>query len=224
MVNCNFVWIAICVAFSAGLSGCDAADKPKPTGTRKTAAQVPNARTSDIPLESIISTSGQAGLQATTSGAPIVGGKTEYVSPNGEALQHFLEVTKGQGASNVFLVDAPNGSAAITASGSVFAGYRSADTPANLDQPKPPRGNQWLVVFVGISGSNPVRWIVDSVTLDAARIRFNYHKNPIGVSTDDIHYYYFWVPTGNLSGGAYNLELYETELKAVTLMRRVEVK
>jgi hypothetical protein len=47
--------------------------------------------------------------------------------------------------------------------------------------------------------------------------------NPIGESTADIHYYYYWVPLGKLDDGVYNLELFDTDLKAVTLMRRVEI-
>jgi hypothetical protein len=178
---------------------------------------------STIPLSSIISTSGQDELQATSSGIRTVDGKREYAYPIGEALQRFSEMTKGQGASNIFLVDAPNDSAAIAVSGSVFAGYRSADYPATLNQPNSPRGNHWLVVFAGIAGSGPVRWIVEDVAVSTGRIRFSYHKNPIGESTDDVHYYYYWVPLGKLEDGIYNLELYETKQKAVTLMRRVEV-
>ncbi len=219
-----------CIVCVATLSGCDPAKNSPPSSNRQATPQ-PATNTQPaviqpvaIPIASIISTNGQDGLQVATSGTRMVDGKQEYASPFGEALQRFFEATKGQGASNVFLVDALNASAAITVSGSVFAGYRSADRPATLNQPNPPRGNNWLVVYIGISGSNPIRWLVDSVTVDSGTIRFNYHMNPIGGSTADIHYYYFWVPLGDLKKDVYNLELYETELKAVTLMRRVEVK
>ena len=176
-----------------------------------------------IPLSSILSTSGQADLQAVTPAYRIVNGKHKYVVPAGEALEQFLQATKGQGASNAFLVDAPNDVSAIAASSAVFAGYSSANSPVALNQPNPPRGNHWLVVFTGVAGSAPVRWTVDSVTVDSGRVRFNYHKAPMGISTADIHYYYFWVPLGKLADGIYNLELHETNLKAVSLMRRVEV-
>ncbi len=176
-----------------------------------------------IPLSSIISTSGQGELQATTAGYRMVDGEKQYVVPTGEALQHFFDMTKGNAASNVFLVDAPNDVSAMAVSSTVFAGYRSAEYPAVLNKPNPPRGNHWLVVFVGVAGSSPVSWIVDNVTVNDGKIRFGYHRNPIGASSLDIHYYYYWVPLGKLDDGIYSLELYDTKLKAVTLMRRVEI-
>jgi len=175
-----------------------------------------------IALSSILSTSGQPELKTVTPAFRIVDGKQEF-TPTSGALKQRLESAKGQAASSVFLVDAPDEAAAITVSTRVFARYKSADYPATLDQPKPPRGNHWLVVFTGIAGSGPVRWIVDSVTIANGNVRFNYHKNQSGFSTDDIRYYYFWVPLGKLDDRAYELELYETNLKAITLMRRVDV-
>jgi hypothetical protein len=177
-----------------------------------------------IPLSAILSTSGQGELQGTFDGYRMVDGKKEFVVPTGEAIQHFFETTKGSGPSNIFLVDAPNDISAIGVSSMVFAAHWSADFPVTLNEPNPPRGNHWLVVFIGVGGSEPVRWSVDSVSVGKGIIRFNYHKNKIGESTCDIHYYYYWVPVGRLDDGVYDLELYDTSLKAITLLRRVEVQ
>ena len=177
-----------------------------------------------IPLSSILSTSGQKDLQTATSTYRMVDGEKVYVVPTGAALEKLYEVTRGSGATSIFLVDAPNDVSAVALSGDVFAGYRSANVPVTLNKPNPPRGNHWLVVFLGIAGSGPTRWFVDSVTVDEGEIRFNYHRNPIGSSTADIHYYYYWVPLGKLDDGVYNLELYDSELRAVILMRRVEIQ
>jgi hypothetical protein len=162
-------------------------------------------------------------MQSTFTGYRMVDGEKEFVVPTGEVLQQFFEVTKGNGATNVFLVDAPNDVSAIRISSTVVAGYRSADNPVTLNQSNPPTGNYWLVVCLGIAGSSPTRWFVDNVTVNEGRVRFNYRQNPIGMSTCDIHYYYYWVPLGKLDDGVYYLELYETNLRAVTLSRRVEI-
>jgi hypothetical protein len=177
-----------------------------------------------IPLSSILSTSGQGDLQSTSSGYRMVEGEKVYVVPTGAALQHLTEITKGNGATNVFVVDAPDDISAIGLSSNVFAGYRSANVPVTLSKPDPPRGNHWLVVYLGIAGSGPVRWLVESVFVEKGRIRFNYHRDPSGISTADIHYYYYWVPVGKLNDGVYYLELYDTNLRAITLARRIEVE
>ncbi len=180
-------------------------------------------RSISVPLSSIISTSGQGELQSATSAYRMVGGEKQYVVPIGEAIQYFFDATKGRAVSNVFLVDAPDQISALAVSGRVFIGYGAVDTPVALNQPNPPRGNYWLVVFTGIAGSDPVRWIVEDVVVNQDKIVFSYHKNPLGISTCDIHHYYYWIPLGNLDDGIYHLELYETKLKATTLMRRVQI-
>jgi hypothetical protein len=38
-----------------------------------------------------------------------------------------------------------------------------------------------------------------------------------------MHRFYYWVPLGKLNPGVYAVELYDSGLEAVTLMRRVEV-
>jgi hypothetical protein len=189
--------------------------------TRISSVSVP---LSSIPLSSILSTSGQEEMQGTTSAVRMIDGEKEYVVPTGEALQRFFEVTKGNGATNIFLVDAPNDVSAIAVSATVFAGYRSVGVPVTLNQSNPPRGNHWLVVSLGVAGSSPTRWLVDSVTVNQGKIRFSYHKNAIGISTADIHNYFYWVPLGTCDYGVYYLELYETNLEAVTLSRRVEIQ
>jgi hypothetical protein len=79
-------------------------------------------------------------------------------------------------------------------------------------------------VFLGISGSSPTHWLVDSVKVQGEQVRFSYHVQGTGARTKDIHHYYYWVPLGALKRGRYTLELYDATLNEVTLMRRVDVK
>lgn len=176
------------------------------------------SNTTTIPLESVVSTSGQTGLQHARRGTK----DGEYVVPYGRSLDELYEHPVG--ASTIFLVDAPTLTDAVHVSTRVIAGYHTADWPPTLNKPDPPRGNYWLVVFLGIRGSGPVHWLVDSVTVQGNVVRFNYHRQGIGAETCDIHQYFYWVPLGNLDSGSYTLECYDTQAKVVTLMRRAEVK
>jgi hypothetical protein len=168
-------------------------------------------------------TAGQGDLQPVTDAYRMVDNEKQYVVPTGAAFERFRDATKAYGTSNLFLVDAPIDVQAILVSSDALAGYRSVNFPVTLNQPNPPRGNNWLFVHLGIAGSSPVRFFVDSVLVDKGKIRFNYHRNPIGMSSMDIYYYCYWVPLGKLEDGVYNLELYDSAAKVVTLLRRVEV-
>lgn len=176
-----------------------------------------------IPLATILSTSGQGGLQPVSDGYQMVDGARQFIAPTGEAFERLREATKGGVAANIFLVDAFNDIEAILISKDGFLGYRSLSSPVILNDPRPSTDNYWLVVYLGIAGSSPVRWQVDSVVVNSQSIRFNYHRDPRGVTSLDIHDYFYWVPVGKLANGVYNLEMFDTSLKAVTLMRRVEI-
>jgi hypothetical protein len=133
-----------------------------------------------IPLSSIVTTSGQKELQSVHSVPP----DGKLVFDFGPTLQRVLDLSNSSGASNTFLVDAPTIAFAIGATAEVFSG-RTANIPVTSNGPNPPRGNHWLVVYLGVAGSGPVRWIVDSVSVEGGIVRFSYHKSPIGRSTAD---------------------------------------
>jgi hypothetical protein len=126
------------------------------------------------------------------------------------------------GASNAFLVDAANLNDAIGATGRILLGSRAADIPASSEL-GPVSGSQWLVAFLGAAHSSPVRWTVENVTVTENRIRLTFRKPESAIATSDVHRYYYWVPLGKLAPGTYEVELFDADEKAVTLMRRVKV-
>jgi hypothetical protein len=170
----------------------------------------------DIPLAEITSNRHQEGLKHIGSGIRFDGSKTveeDYAS----AMNRLLGSTGG--ASNVLLVDAGSINDAVKASSRVLAGLRAADKPTAPILSH----NHWLVAYLGVSGSGPPKWVVDSVSVDGNTIRLTYRKIRNAGHTTDVAFYYYWVPIGALENGVYNLELYDSGLKSVTLMRRVEI-
>ena len=136
-------------------------------------------------------------------------------------LKKIFEASSG--ASTVFLVDAETLPKAISASASVFVGARSAGTPVPVNKQKAVRGRLWLVAYLGTAHSDPIRWIVDSVTVDGGTIRLTYREPPSFIGTADSYPYFYWIPVGKVSPGVYQVELFDSGEKAVTLMRRVRV-
>jgi len=168
-----------------------------------------------IPLSKIVTTSPQSDLQAF-----------EVVFPNEiERRKLFQRISAfSSGASNLFLVDATNTLDAFKASLSVLEGSHSADTPALVNTDDPDRGSHWLVAYLGVGPSQPVSWVVESVTVKRNSIRVSYHQPKANIVTGDIWRFYYWVPLGTLDPGNYQLEFYTTKEKAVTLSRRVTVQ
>jgi hypothetical protein len=172
----------------------------------------------DIPLEKIITTSPQAKMRQFDEVFPNTNDQTESEAAR-EYLRPFQSATAGP--SNAFLVDAMDARDAIEASKTVFFGGRSADTPAPVNQPDPKRGNYWLAAYLGIGPSGPTAFVIETVTLRDGGIRLVYSKPTARAATADIHHYYYWVPIGQLRPGEYNIELFDSGLKKVTLSRRV---
>jgi hypothetical protein len=191
-------------------------------GLLYTAART-RAPTVSISVAEILSTSGQAETVPITNAYRMVDEKKEYVVEVGAVYQRFLDRVQGGGPSQIFLVDAPNVGLAIDASADAFGSYRPANVPIPVNAERVPKGKYWLAVNLGTAGSSPIRWIAEGVEIDGNTIRFDYHTNPSLASSLDIQHYYYWVPLGTLPDGVYCLELYDTSLKTVTLMRRVEV-
>jgi hypothetical protein len=160
-----------------------------------------------IPPAKMMTTSDQEGMQRV-----------------GELFQRANEQEFGHsGASNAFLVDAANLNDAVGATGRILLGSRAADIPAS-NELGPVSGRQWLVAFLGAAHSSPVRWVVEKVAVTENNIRLTYHKPESAIATSDIHRYYYWVPLGKLAPGTYQVELFDADEKAVTLMRRVKVE
>ena len=171
-----------------------------------------------IPLTEVVAASSQDGLQHIHE---ILQDKQE----NKSTLGYFKKIVeRSPGASSVFLVDAESLPDAINASASVFAGSKSAATPVPASKQKAVRGNQWLVAYLGTAHSDPMRWIVKSVSTDKGQIRLSYQEPESFIGTADSYPYFYWVPLGKLKPGTYQVELYDADEKAVTLMRRVVVE
>ncbi len=181
----------------------------------------PNTQNSRIiPLDSIVSTSSQGGLQNTSL---VHRGDGDHKSYEGY-LEQIVARGGGDIASNVFLADTPDIDGAVAAAFTVISGGRSTDIVATLNQSNPPRGNNWLVAYLGIGSSSGPPFIVDEVTVNDATIRLVYHKPKLMSQTDDIHQYFYWVPLGKLNNGTYFLELFDFDSKEVMLTRRVVVR
>ena len=172
----------------------------------------------EIPLSSMTTTSGQKGLQHTTAAR---GADGKYIAKHGGYLDHINRASLGP--SNIFMVDAPDIDEAVAASSSGFLGGRSADQPVPVNRPDPQRGTYWLVAYLGLAGSSPANWTVESVTVTGSKIRFAYHKSKNGADTKNSWQYIYWVPLGILKKGTYDLELYDSERETVRLVRKVDV-
>jgi len=190
--------IIVLAAVSVTFCSCSTKRGDKPRDARPD-------ETREIPLSSIVSTRGQFGRQQSTSGY----------------LAQIYE--KMSGPSNVFLADAPDIDGAVSAAFGAMVGFRSADTPVTLDQSNPPRGNYWLVTYLGTSTSTGPWFIVDKITVDRSKIRFSYHTPKLSTVTADLVPYLYWVPIGNLADGTYDLELHDSKNDLVTLVRRIVV-
>lgn len=185
-----------------------------------TSATVASAKPTTIPLSSIITTSSQEGMLKVRDA---FAGESEESAVGLRFYPRIMQETKTS-ASNVFLVEATSARYAFAGTANLLHGGLRADAPVNghpgntLDQ------NYWLVAYLGTAGSVPTRWIVENVKVDDGKITLSYFHPRTEDSTSDIHRYYYWVPLGNLAPKAYQVELFDTRLKAATLMRRVEVK
>src|SRR5207249_2059004 len=99
----------------------------------------------------------------------------------------------------------------------------SADSAALPHTQFKPSG-YWLVVYFGITGSEPPAWLVESAEQSGKTIRLNFKPAKRDVTTEDLHQYFVWVPVGQLDAGTYTLELVDTSVGQMTMMRRVQAK
>jgi hypothetical protein len=173
-------------------------------------------------LADMLTTSGQEGMQRVGEVFRRPSDEKENKVTSGY-LEQVYEASR-QGASNVFLVDATNLHDAVRASASIFAGSRSANTAVPVNTGRRKRGSHWLVAYLGTAHSDPVRWIVKDATVTGKRIRLTYSEPQSLIGTADSYPYYYWIPLGKLPTGTYEVELFNEDEKAVTLMRQVKVQ
>jgi hypothetical protein len=173
-----------------------------------------------IRLSEIVSTSTQRDLKHASTAFRDDG---VFERSYGYQLQQIVLNSKS-GASNLFLVPAANIDDAINASREVLLGGAVVSPPGTVNNPKPLRGGIWLVAYLGVGHSSPPAYVIKAVSVNGPRIRIAYHVPRPTTATRDIHPYYCWVPLGKLSDGLYKLELYDTDLKEITLVRLVQVK
>jgi hypothetical protein len=171
-----------------------------------------------IPPSSIVTTSSQENMRYFDNVFSKQTGQNQS-----EAAREFARAFQlgTPGASNAFLVDAPNESGAIEASRAVYFGGRSAETPVTVNQPNPKRGNYWLAVYLGIGPSGPTSFVIEKASIDGDTIRLTYSRPKPSAATADIHHYYYWVPLGKLQPAEYQIDLFDSGQKKVTLFRRV---
>lgn len=165
-----------------------------------------------VPLASIYSTSHQKGLKW------IERGRGDNAFPN--HMRELYQQSTRIGASNVFLARGDDIAAAVKATWEVFTRWQSASKPVSADW-RSKSEQYWLVVYLGVEGSDPPEWLVSSVIVSGKEIQLIY-TSP-GSSVQDLHPYFVWVPLGKLGTGTYTLEMFDEEQKQVTLSRRVAI-
>jgi hypothetical protein len=172
-----------------------------------------------IPLSEIVTTSSQTELRSLRDTWE------KDINKPSTAFDTFMRQIQNinNGGSNVFIVDATNLYGALSASSNILIGSRRADTPAPVDTADPERGSHWLVAYLGSGPSNPTWWTVESVEVDKGKVVLSYRESKPRPATDDMRRYYYWVSLGRLTPGAYEVQLFDVEKGAATLMRRVEV-
>jgi hypothetical protein len=206
--------IAILSAFSISwgyLSGASQADQQS--------EQKPKVR--KIPVESIYSTTPQEGQHLQRV-------RLDRSQPYYEDLHRWLRVRDWgpPGASNVILVRGKDFPTAVKAAYKVFCCALGADEPGHDCEPRPIGAKPepiWLVAYLGIAGSEPPLWLIDSVEQEGKTIRLNYWAQSAGGRSKDLHEYLIWVPLGTLEEGTYSLELFNVNRRLATLIRRVMV-
>jgi hypothetical protein len=180
------------------------------------------AESTSVPLTKVLTTSRQQGMRHV---------KEEFATKGADAVENAKTIKRlavilnsSGGASNVFLVNAENIADAIQAGSNVMVSSHSARTPASLNGSHAGKGSYWLVANLGVGAGSPDRWVVDGITVSGNTVRFSYREPKAGIRTLDMLSYYYWAPLGKLEPGTYQVELYDADEKAVTLIRRVVVE
>jgi hypothetical protein len=192
-------------------------------GALTAAAPAPSQdKVEKIALDSVHSTSHQKPLKPVSHGFNLQGnGEKKYETSYGHFLEEIFKAYH-TGASNVFLVRGDDIGAAISATWEVCVCRRGAERPS-APYEKGAHKPLWLVAYLGTAGSEPPYWEVRSVERKGRTVRLSFAPSEDGGRTNDEHQYFYWAPLGELEAGAYTLELYDEQEKAVVLTRRVIV-
>ena len=182
----------------------------------------PQDKGEKIALDSVHSTSHQKPLKPVSRGFNLQGnGEKKYETSYGHFLEEIFKAYH-TGAANVFLVRGDDIGAAISATWEVCVCRRGADRPS-APYEKGEHKPLWLVAYLGTAGSEPPHWEVRSVERKGRTARLTFALSETGSETNDEEQYFYWAPLGELEAGAYTLELYDEQEKAVVLTRRVIV-
>jgi hypothetical protein len=167
-----------------------------------------------IPLHSIYVESDQEGVKHLQDLPHDLKAKVlEKLPPKAQTL--------GLGPSNLFLVRGEDIKDAVFGTWEAYQGPFPGDEP--IDPLTKYKGNhQWLVVYFGCSNPGTV-WLVDSVMQKGNTFRV-YFKKGKHAEVSAFHYYFAWVPLGELAPGAYKLELFNMDTMQMALARTVTVK
>jgi hypothetical protein len=191
--------LAIAAAGHQGASRSTAEEKPKDAVR--------------IPLERVYTTSAQKNLT-----------RPEFVrDEKADKLYERVrkEVAK-TGLTNLFLAGADDLRAALMATDLAFSAAYPGDKPVQ-EVGSTPAKQYWLVVYLGLSGSEPPRWYLNSVRVQSELIRFHYVNGEREERTADECVYLYWVPLGKLKAGTYLLEIFDDDTSMSMLGRRVTV-
>jgi hypothetical protein len=171
-----------------------------------------------IPLESVYSTSQQPGLKHVTHAMKADGNRWVPLEPYGHFLQR-IRSDFSSGLTNVFLVRGKDITQAVRATSMAMPGNSGGGYPVLPEDGSEPT-QLWLVAYLGRSSSGTDAEVpIQSVEREGKTIRlaYRYHRN----ANQDMMPYIFWVPLGEMKKGTYTLELFDTDKKEVTLLRRV---
>jgi hypothetical protein len=219
MLICSFLMVYASSTFADGPSApasTSLGSKAIPGSTPSNEDNEPGDRV--VPPSRILTTGPQKGMRHVRN--------VFQQADNGQGAELFLRQLHdvSNNSSDVFLVDATDVMDALSASLSVLIGAHSADTPASGDAACARQGSYWLVAYLGTGPSSPTWWTVDHVVVGKNRVVLSYRKSKPAPATDDVQFYYYWVPLGRLDNSHYEIQLFDGERRATTLMRRVDVK
>jgi hypothetical protein len=177
-----------------------------------------------IPPDMIYSREGQKGMKQLDDGLMFLPhGIKKWNTPYGPDLSALL-ANINTGLANVILVRGKDVAEAVNAAREALTrGRGSGDVPFTPEWKGSEKAEHWLVFYLGTAGSVPPAWLVESVEFKDKTIRVNYLKPIRKVTSGDAHRYLFWVPLGQLPDGVYSLELFDTGMNELTLMRRVRI-
>ena len=132
---------------------------------------------------------------------------------------------QGMGASNIFIVRGDEIKDAVSATRLVFARAVGADEPRKLDaNDQEITGKRyWLLVYLGMAGSDPPNWQFKSMSVSDRTIEFTYSKMMPRIRSTDVCQYFYWVPLPELRTGAYELRLFDSGKKRPSLIRYVDI-